>query len=235
MRFIRRNSMTIYMYTKITRISSLKSIEFLTFSKESIQSEHETSFKDPDSSTFLDKKTTLIEILDKFDDKTTTLPTENSKEASLDERLSLIEKKFHIFEENISSKVLDLNLKKKKNQKSLQIMEKNEKSDEDLNLIWKTINTIVINSKVYVEDVKKDLEKRIGEMKEEVNGLMNCEDVKGICEEVKKNGLEGLVTEKKCKGMLDGFKGEVQEFFKGKLGEMLESYKKLNDLIEKEK
>jgi len=131
--------------------------------------------------------------------------------------------------------VLDLNLKKKKTWKSLQIIEKNDNSDEDLNLIWKTINTIVINSKIYFEDVKKDLEKRIGEMKEEVNGLMNCEDVKEICEEVKKNGIEGLVTEKKCKGIFEGFKGEVQEFIKGKLGEMFESYKKLNDLIQREK
>lgn len=127
--------------------------------------------------------------------------------------------------------------------KSLQIIEKidhqQSQSDEDLNLIWKTINTIVMNSKIYFEDVKIELENRIQEYKNEITGLLSFDDLKEIIEEIKKNNIDALITEKKCKNLLGDLKNELVNFVQQtndkKINEILLSYKKLNELIEKEK
>ena len=186
-------------------------------------------------------KNTLIEILDKLDEK--AFYTENSKEISFEERISSMEQRFRMMEENLNKKVLDFKMKRKEMRKSLQIIEKidhqQNQSGDDLNLIWKTLNTIVVNSKVYFDDVRQELEKRIQDLKIEITGLLNFDDVKQIIDELKKNNIDSLLTEKKFSGMMEVVKmdiyGNVEKINEQKYNEIVNDNKKLNDLIQKEK
>lgn len=206
---------------------------------ESINSDHEY---DEDSSKLPDKnsqKNTLIDFIDKIDEK----PTESQKEQSLEEKFQTMDRRMKTMEENLEKKVLDFKMKRKTMRKSLQIIEKidqqQNQSGEDLNLIWKTINTIVMNSKAYFEDVRKELEQRIQEFKHEITGLLNFDDVKNVIEELKKNNIDGLVTEEKCRNIAETAQKEIYECvernMESKLLEMGVSHQKLNELIAKDK
>jgi len=161
----------------------------------------------------------------------------------LEDRFQIMERRIKIMEENLEKKVLDFKMKRKAMRKSLQIIEKidhqQSQSDEDLNLIWKTINTIVVNSKVYFEDVRKELEQRIQGFKHEITGLLNFDDVKDVIEELKRNNIDSLITEQKCRGMNEGVKRDMFQYvdltFENKFKEMGTAHKMLNDLIAKEK
>lgn len=200
---------------------------------ESINSEQEND----EESTKLLGKNTFIEVLDeKIDD--------NLKgNMFFEDRLTRIEKKLNLIEENLQQKILNLKEKKKEMSKSLQIIEKidqqKSQSDEDLNLIWKTLNTIVLNSKNYFEDVKKEMERKIHEFKLDITGLLNFDEVRDIVEILKTNNIEKLMTQNKFETLFNQQKKEVQELInlttENKFNEISKNHKKLNDLIEREK
>lgn len=168
----------------------------------------------------------------------------NSKEPFfLDERLIKMEKKLKNIEDNIQKKFLDLKEKKKEMRKSLQIIEKidqqQNQSDEDLNLIWKTINTIVVNSKCYFEDVKKEMERKIQEFKLDITGLLNFDDVKDVIDVLKGHNLDLLMTEKKSillfEQLKKDFGDQIENLNSLKFNEISKNYEKLNELIKREK
>lgn len=160
-----------------------------------------------------------------------------------EDRLTRIEKKINLIEENWQQKILNLKEKKKEMSKSLQIIEKidqqKSQSDEDLNLIWKTINTIVFNSKNYFEDVKKEMERKIHEFKLDITGLLNFDEIRDIVDILKTNDIEQLMTQNKFDSLFTQQKKEVQELIKltteNKFNEICKNHQKLNELIEREK